>query len=154
WSQYRRAVVFALIALAIAWVQMALTARAGGSVHHIVLLWPLPQFIVACSLAERKPRFVPLLLIWINLLVIRQYYNKTVQNGPTPWWSEAVLTLSDDMTRIPARKILCLDWGILEQLRFLHQGKLPLAAGNIELSKPEMTAQDNTAVEGMISLAD
>ena len=35
-----RAIVFAVLAMAIGWAQMAVTARAGGSVHHAILLWP------------------------------------------------------------------------------------------------------------------
>src|ERR1039458_5753066 len=46
-----RAIVFALVAMAVAWIQMAITANAGGSVHHTILLWPLPQLIVAVSFA-------------------------------------------------------------------------------------------------------
>jgi len=41
----RRAVLFALIAMTVAWLQMAITANAGGSVHHTILLWPLPQLL-------------------------------------------------------------------------------------------------------------
>src|SRR5439155_4609385 len=33
-----RTVLFGLIALAVAWVQMAITANAGASIHHTVLL--------------------------------------------------------------------------------------------------------------------
>src|ERR1035438_10846524 len=44
-----RAILFALLAMAIAWAQMAITANAGGSVHHAILLWPLPQMVIAVS---------------------------------------------------------------------------------------------------------
>src|SRR5262249_39681212 len=46
-----RTILFALIAMAVAWIQMAITANTGGSVHHTVLLWPLPQVVIAVSLA-------------------------------------------------------------------------------------------------------
>src|ERR1017187_8515039 len=46
-----RAMAFALIALVVAWIQMAIAANAGGSVHHAILLWPLPQLVVAVSFA-------------------------------------------------------------------------------------------------------
>src|SRR5207249_4195046 len=46
-----RAILFALIAMVIAWAQMAVTVNAGGSVHHAILLWPLPQMVIAISFA-------------------------------------------------------------------------------------------------------
>src|SRR5213079_786917 len=52
----RRAVLFALIAMAVAWIQMAITANAGGSVHHTILLWPLPQLVAGVSLAAASQR--------------------------------------------------------------------------------------------------
>ena len=39
----RRAILFAVLAMACAWTLMAVTANAGGSVHHTILLWPLPH---------------------------------------------------------------------------------------------------------------
>ena len=46
-----RAILWALIAMAVAWIQMAITANAGGSVHHAILLWPLPHMVIAISFA-------------------------------------------------------------------------------------------------------
>src|SRR5579884_3166330 len=42
----RRAVAFCLIAFAVAWTQMLLAHGVGGSAHHTVLLWPLPQMFI------------------------------------------------------------------------------------------------------------
>ena len=55
-----RAVAFLLIAMAIAWVQMAFNPGTGGSAHHAILLWPWPQAVIAISLAgvsRRMGRF-------------------------------------------------------------------------------------------------
>ena len=46
-----RAILFALLAMALAWIQMAVTANAGGSVHHAILLWPFPEMVIAVSFA-------------------------------------------------------------------------------------------------------
>src|SRR6266542_1473430 len=53
-----RVIWFALLAMTIAWIGMALTRNAGGGVHHTVLLWPFPQFIVAVVLARASERWV------------------------------------------------------------------------------------------------
>ncbi len=55
-----RAVAFLLIAMALAWIQMAFSPHAGGSVHHTILLWPWPQAVIAISFAgvsRRMRRF-------------------------------------------------------------------------------------------------
>ena len=36
-----RAILFALVAMAVAWVEMAANANTGGGVHHTILLWPV-----------------------------------------------------------------------------------------------------------------
>src|SRR5439155_21214382 len=55
-SGHLRAVLFSLIAMAVAWIQMAITANTGWSLHHTLLLWPLPQLIIAVSLAGASRR--------------------------------------------------------------------------------------------------
>ena len=51
-----RAILFALIAMAVQWAQMAITVGAGGSVHHAILIWPLPQMLIAVSFAAASRR--------------------------------------------------------------------------------------------------
>jgi hypothetical protein len=51
-----RAILFALIAMAVQWAQMAITVSAGGRVHHTILLWPLPQMAIAVSWTAASPR--------------------------------------------------------------------------------------------------
>jgi len=51
-----RATLFAILAMAIAWIQMAANANTGGSVHHTILLWPLPQLAVAAAFAGASQR--------------------------------------------------------------------------------------------------
>src|SRR5262249_45548368 len=43
---------------------------------------------------------------------------------------------------------------IIEPLRLLHRGKLPLAVGSEEVDKPEMTADDRANVVSMLSDPD
>jgi len=51
-----KAILFALVAMVVAWAQMAVTVNAGGSVHHAILLWPLPEMVIAVSFASASRR--------------------------------------------------------------------------------------------------
>ena len=52
-----RTILFALIVLLVAWPQMAFNRNTGGSVHHVVLLWPFPHLIVAVAFGEAAQKF-------------------------------------------------------------------------------------------------
>ena len=138
-----RAALFAAFALAIAWIQMATTHDAGGSVHHIILLWPLPAMLMAVSFAAASRRLgraglpavavLTALLAGSEMLVTNEYYAQMVRNGGTVPWSDAVYTLSDYLGPAPsARSIACVDWGIMDSLRLLNHGRLPLRWGGDE----------------------
>jgi len=139
-----RAILFCLIAFLVAWIEMALTANAGGAIHHTILLWPLPQAIVAFSFApasRRLARFgLPLLtaalllLIGSGVLLVNEYYAKVVRNGGTVIWTDAVFPLNDYLKRSPAKYIYCLDWGFLDTLRLLGAGRLPLRYATVPSS--------------------
>ena len=157
----RRAILFCLIAMAVAWIQMATTANAGASVHHTILLWPLPEMVIALALAGLPRRFgrfgflavaaVMAAVIMPGVLVANEYRVVMLRNGGGPAWNTAIIGLSDYLQGVRAKYVLCLDWGILDPLRLLQQGRLPLAFGNVEVSKPELNAQDREAVFRMIS---
>jgi hypothetical protein len=51
-TRARRTLMFYLVTLGIAWLLMAFTKGAGGSVHHVVLLWPIPDLFLAVAFAE------------------------------------------------------------------------------------------------------
>ncbi|MBV9744100.1 MAG: glycosyltransferase family 39 protein, partial [Acidobacteriia bacterium] len=51
-----RAILFALIVLLAGWLQMALNANTGTGLHHTILLWPLPQAIMAICFADVSRR--------------------------------------------------------------------------------------------------
>src|SRR5262249_11850390 len=88
-----RAILFALIAMIVAWMQIALTVHAGGSVHHAILIWPLPQMVIAISFAAASRRLgraaVPVLaaalavMMVAGLLVTNEYFALLVRNGGT-----------------------------------------------------------------------
>jgi hypothetical protein len=137
-----RVILFALIALVVAWLEMATTANAGGSVHHTILLWPLPVMVIAVSLASASRRLgraglpavlaITGLLAASEVLVTAEYYSAMVRNGGTVPWTEAVYTLADYLKGASASSIGCVDWGILDSLRLLDRGALPLRWGGDE----------------------
>ena len=108
-----RAILFALIAMAVAWVQMATNASTGGSVHHTILLWPFPQLVVAVSFAAASRRLgragipalavVTAVMIVSGVLVANEYHYVSFSYGGAPVWSDAIFPLSDFMKNsIPA----------------------------------------------------
>jgi hypothetical protein len=129
-----RTVAFCVIALAVAWIQMAMTANTGGSVHHTILLWPLPVWIVAVSfagVAERLGRaatpvlaIVTTLLVASNLLVLNEYHVMMARDGGSVSWSDAIFPLTERLERTHAPAVFCVDWGIQDSLRLLGRGSL------------------------------
>jgi 4-amino-4-deoxy-L-arabinose transferase-like glycosyltransferase len=133
WRAFRT-VAFCAIALAVAWIQMALTANTGGSVHHTILLWPLPVWIVAVSftgLAERLGRaatpvlaIVAVLLVGSNLLVLNEYHLMMSRNGGSVSWSDAIFPLTERLEQARTPAVFCVDWGIQDSLRLVGRGTL------------------------------
>ena len=127
--------LFLLVATVGAWLQMGITAGAGGSAHHAVLLWPLPHFFLAIAFVQAsmlRPGGVwplggiTLLLVASNLLVTNQYFYQIVRNGPHGCWTDAIFRLNDGLLDRKAAQIMLPDWGMTDNLTVLSRGKLPL----------------------------
>ncbi|MGO9230713.1 MAG: ArnT family glycosyltransferase [Bryobacteraceae bacterium] len=144
-----RAILFALVAMAVAWIQMATTRDAGGSVHHTILLWPLPAMIVAVSFAAASRRLgragisavavILALLIASDVLVTNEYFRVSVRNGGSRTWSDAIFPLSADLMETRPAAVYCADWNILESLRLLDRGALPLLNGMDPAAAPDVS---------------
>jgi hypothetical protein len=151
-----RAILFALIAMAVAWVQMATNANTGGSIHHTILLWPFPQMVVAVAFAAASQRLgrsgipvaaVAAIVMFVSgALVANEYYYVAYSFGGTPVWSDAIMPLSDYMKGAGSATVYCVDWGMFDPLRYLNHGHLKLAVGNDPISKKELTPDDRQAV--------
>ena len=156
-----RLVAFGLVALGVAWIQMAINRETGGAIHHTILLWPLPQFIMAISFSAVSyrlgragiPAFAAIVAILgtSGALVTNEYFATAVRNGGGPAWSDAIFPLSRYLKDSETRWVLALDWGIVEQLHLLHRGKVLVGGGFDQISKPEMTGEDRAIVERMLS---
>ena len=131
-----RTLLFLLILMAVAWVQMALTQGTGSAPHHTILLWPFPLVFIGIAysaMADRFPRFgipaaafVVALLALVNLLTTNRYLVKFAEDGASGGWTNAVGPLADAVQPDSARWIGLLDWGYLNQLRMLWEGDLHL----------------------------
>ena len=155
-----RTILFALIAMAVAWAQMAVTARAGTSVHHAILLWPFPAMVIAVSFAAASRRLgragipsaaaVLMVLMVSGALVTNEYYTLMLRNGSQNW-TDAIFKLSGYMKGVPSSGIYCADWGIMDGLRLLDQGTLPLNVGTDPIRQPELSQGDRDYLTRVIS---
>jgi Dolichyl-phosphate-mannose-protein mannosyltransferase len=125
-----RIVVFFVIAMAVAWLQMALNSHTGGTVHHAILLWPWPEAAIAISFGGVSRKLgrigapavaaATALVVLSSLLVTNEYYAKMVRNGGSPTWSGAVYPLAESLRGSDANYAFCTDWGILESVGLLN----------------------------------
>lgn len=160
----RRAVLFATIAMAVAWLQMALTRGAGGSAHHAVLLWPLPLWIVAVTFADLSRRLGRALLIAAaaavtviaasSLLVTNEYLAQFVRHGAGPYWSDAMGPLCRRLLATPAGAVVVVDWGILDSVRVLGRGRLPLFQAIDLASREELDDEAKRTLKWLLELPD
>ncbi|MCX6608016.1 MAG: glycosyltransferase family 39 protein [Acidobacteria bacterium] len=127
-----RTVRYCGIAFALGWVAMLPFAMGAGGAHHIVLLWPLPQMMVAaglCAIPRVKPAYAlaaAVMLVGWSALVTNEYYARIVTRGNVAYWSDAMEPLRQLLVETPNDGILVVDWGILGPLRTLGRGELPL----------------------------
>jgi hypothetical protein len=149
-----------VIFFTVAWLQMALTSGAGASAHHVILLWPGPQVVVAVAFAALAARWrrgvVGLALILAilsasNLLVLNHYFEQIVRNGTALNWTDAIQPLSECMKRTPARQVFVMDWGIFDSLRLLNGGRLALRVGSDPFAKEELSEAESQEIFSWIS---
>jgi hypothetical protein len=139
-ARARRLALFLLIAAATAMLPALITKRAGGGTHHFVILWPLPQYLVAIAVVEiasrwqRAERALRIGLVAVlclsNLLVTNQYFRQLSADGPATAWSDAIYRLSDYVESLPRQKVFVVQWGILGPLRFLQEGRRGIAGSD------------------------
>jgi Dolichyl-phosphate-mannose-protein mannosyltransferase len=138
WRRYPavRLLLFSLIVMCVAWLQMALTEGAGTGAHHPALMWPFPELFIAIAFAEASlaskvaGRWLlaaaVVFLMVTNLLTVNQYLYQFVRFGGAKGWSDAIYALSDQIPGFQADRIFVPDWGVFNPLTTLSQGQLPL----------------------------
>jgi hypothetical protein len=127
-TRARNSMLFSAMAIAVAWMLMAL-AGGGGAAHHTVLLWPLPHLFIAVAFAEAslQVRFGKWVLVamvgWLaigNLAVTNQYLYQFIRNGAAEAWTDAVYPLANDMKQLHPSQVLLPDWGLTDSLCVLN----------------------------------
>ncbi len=160
-----RAILFCLITFFVAWLEMAFNANTGASVHHTILLWPLPQAIAGISFAgaSRKlakwgaPMLAGALIVPIaaGVLVTNEYHVQMIRNGGTAGWTPALFPLFDSLRSQPAKPLFCMDWGMLNGLMLLSDGHLKLYVGSDPVfNKREISAEDLRVIRWMLEQPD
>jgi hypothetical protein len=153
--------VFSVVAFATGWLLMLPFAMGGSGSHHVILLWPLPQMLVAsavCALGALIPRLRAVVAFGLAApvvlscaLVTNEFYVHLVVFGPTDHWSDAVYPLLDWLRKTGPAGIYPLDWGIEGPLRCLGQGALPLRKDVSEmLSRPLPPANRRETIRSML----
>ncbi len=130
----RNTLLFSLSALACAWTFM-LISGGGGSAHHAILLWPLPQLFLAVTFAEAS-LIIPFcrwavaillcLLTVANLEVTNQYLFQFARNGAAGSWTDAIYPLTESFHNTPATQIVVADWGAEAPLCVLNRNRPPV----------------------------
>ena len=131
---------FAVLAAGATWAQMAAVRAGGTGVHHTILLWPVPAFLIAAIFAAASRRLgrlgLPLLVAAVlvvcvsNVLVLSSFYTNMLRNGGTRAWTEAVWAAADEIRRLKPSELCVVDWGFFETIRLLHRGETALCVAD------------------------
>jgi hypothetical protein len=128
-----------LLVCGISLAGLHLLLPGGARAHHLMNLYPFPHLIVAVGLVAlwqgwkpplaQSPRAVAarraaagillLALVATNLRVVWQTHAEIQQSGGRGYWSDAVVGFVDDLAASPGTRVICLDWGLHNQVAFL-----------------------------------
>jgi len=157
----RRTLLFCLIAFVLGWAQMVGTKAAGGSSHHTILLWPLPEIFIAVVLAEASRRIgragLPLLaaaasmVVMVNLLNLNQYVYQFARFGAGTFWTDAMDNLPEELRATHARNLCIIDWGLYDNLLALTRGRMPVSFASGPFFDPVITGDDRQEALEMLS---
>jgi len=110
--------------------------------HHLMNLYPFPHCIVALGLAAlwgagrapaadsrigllaRRALAVALLLavVTANLRILGDTHGELQRSGGRGYWSDAVVGFAEELSGSPGARVVCLDWGLHNQVAFLGDG--------------------------------
>jgi hypothetical protein len=158
----RRAMLFSVVAFFAGWVFMLPFYMGGGGSHHVILLWPLPQMLVALALTTLA-RWIPragaaiALLLAAALaiqgaLVTNECYARIVSVGASDFFSDAINPLRALLVRTGPYELYPLDWGIRGPLRCLGRGNLPLSFIDDPLENASLTEQQRSGLRSVLEL--
>jgi len=132
-----RAALFALICAVVIFAQMAAIPNTGAAMHHSILVWPWPHFLIAVAGAQLPRRLgVPLLVLIAgsNLLLAGRYYTQIERGQLAPIFTDAVNPLAEYLQSGGAKHVATVDWGYGDTLCLLSDGDLNLEDLSFALS--------------------
>jgi hypothetical protein len=142
----RRASLFALVYLAVAWGQMVMVPNTGATLHHVILLWPFPHFLIAIAgaqlferLGTRGRRALAAAFVAIagsNALVVNHLYSDLLTRGTTVIWTDAVYPLFRYLDTMDHYQFVTVDWGYATTLCVLSDGQAPMRDISYTLLNP------------------
>jgi hypothetical protein len=157
-TQARRLGGFLLLYLAIAWGQMILLPNTGATVHHVLLLWPFPHFVIAVTAVEIARRFgktgaaasaaAMTILICGNLLLINGYYAALSTQGTADIWTDAIYPLFNYLDSLDRPHVITTDWGYGTTLCLLSGGDIRM--DNISYTLISPSKADSQWLRGLI----
>ena len=139
WTTRWKIMAFASVVMVVAWLMMASVSGAGGATHHVVLLWPVPQLLVAVGLAtavaNRKILWrwaaggLVVVVCLQNTLVTNQYLYSFQLVGAGSSWTDAIFPLKDALVRLHPEHVNQMDWGAEFNILALTRGKMDIRWG-------------------------
>lgn len=129
----RRAILFALVFMTVVWAQMAWAKNGGTSIHHTVLLWPMPILIIAAAGSRLPVRFAaPLtsvVVVW-NLAVTASWYADLNRFGGQAVWSDAIYQVVKVLKNEEKSRVCALEWGFFDNIRALTRGEVAVCVAD------------------------
>ncbi|HEY3835206.1 MAG TPA: glycosyltransferase family 39 protein [Bryobacteraceae bacterium] len=143
-----RPLLFSLVFCAVGWGLMLLTKNAGASVHHVILLWPVPLMFLGLAYSEASRRVpakvsVPVLAVVVgyfaaeNVLATNQYLAQLIRNGPCTYWTNALYPMSADLMQAHSGEVVGIDWGTTVPLEVLEQAEVPMSFVGVDEAAPD-----------------
>ncbi len=140
----RKWLLFFILSACIAWFQQAITVNAGGSMHHLVLIWPFLYYALALSFAtfaQARIRFIkPAVLVIAATVCVRGLaaMKATKENlsaySHTIPWTDADAPLSNMLIRTGVKRVLAADWGIANVVAVRTADRVSVLDESFELS--------------------
>lgn len=148
----RRLALFYVLIIAI--VAQSVVTISGLGAAHLMILWPMPQVLVAATLinvaylaASGKPTrrwlyvglvgAVTAILAFAEAHTTWQYHQALRRTGGTGWFSEAIYELARDLDHADETPIIALDWGFRRSLQLLTHNRINPEERFSYASRPE-----------------
>ncbi|MDQ2774909.1 MAG: hypothetical protein M3Y57_08305, partial [Acidobacteriota bacterium] len=130
----RKWILFFLVSGLIGWFESAITADAGGSIHHTVLFW-INWYCTVALCAAAIPRLRPrvlkpivglliAVLCFRGLFLINLEYAHLISYDASTSWTDADANLATHLTRAGVTRAITVDWGIANPVNLRSKDRI------------------------------